>query len=111
MDLGLRIIDVAAMLGVSESTVILWERQRTVPTVRLLPAIVRFLGYDPCPPGVTLAERVRAARRARGLSKAALAQRLGVDEGTVREWEAGKPRRRCGRVAAALGQTLREPPA
>jgi DNA-binding transcriptional regulator YiaG len=107
MDLGLRIIDVAAILGVSKWTMILWEGQRTVPRVRAIPEIIRFLGYDPFPIGPSLPERLRAARRKLGLSQAALAKRLGVDEGTVRDWESSTPRRRSRRTAEALRKFLR----
>jgi len=44
LDLGLRQKDVAEQLGVDEMTINNWERHRTRPIGRLLPAISRFLG-------------------------------------------------------------------
>ncbi len=57
-----------------------------------LQAIAAFLGYDPenvsddTPIGLQLASK----RRRLGFSQKALAERLGIDEGTVRKWERGR---------------------
>ena len=41
-----------------------WERGETEPALAFLPAILRFLGYDPRPEPTTLAERLVAVRHA-----------------------------------------------
>lgn len=94
-ELGLRQKDVARALGVSNSTVLHWEIDRTTPPVRYVPSIIEFLGYDPCPPPKNLGERLQAKRRFLGLSRKRAARLLGVDEGTLARWEAGacEPRR------------------
>lgn len=95
LDLGLLQRDVAGQIGVDLKTLCNWERQRTEPEIRFLPAIFQFLGGDPRPRPSTLSERIWAARTALGLTQEVLARRLGVDPGTVGRWEAGrgKPRK------------------
>jgi transcriptional regulator with XRE-family HTH domain len=55
-----------------------------------LPAIIRFLAYDPLPPAESLPERVRSARSELGLTQREMANRLGVDPCTLRDWENGQ---------------------
>jgi transcriptional regulator with XRE-family HTH domain len=54
-----------------------------------MPALLQFLGYDPLPEPKTLPERLIAKRRAVGWSIREVAQKLGVDPGTWRDWERG----------------------
>lgn len=71
-----------------------WEAGQ-VPFPRHVPAVIEYLGHDPWPEPVDLAQRLRQARLRQGLTMAQAAARLGVSEGTVWWWEAGrKPRRR-----------------
>ena len=56
------------LLGVDKTTVFNWETGRTCPGRRAMPAVVRFLGYDPREVGITVVKspgRPLAARRAR----------------------------------------------
>lgn len=91
LDLGLLQKEVAAEIGVDTSSVYNWENGRTEPEFRHLPAIIRFLGYDPTPEGKTLGQRVRRSRRALGMSQKKLARVLDVDPSTVRSIEADHP--------------------
>jgi transcriptional regulator with XRE-family HTH domain len=90
LDLGLYQAQVAKILGASQATVLNWEKGRTKVTVRHLPAVLRFLEYDPRKLPETLAERLRARRQAEGLSQRELAARLGVDPTTVARLERGR---------------------
>jgi transcriptional regulator with XRE-family HTH domain len=82
--------EAARLIGVSKKTLENWETKRTNPDLRALPGVIAFLGDDPTwAPAVTLGERLRAARRARGLSSRALARQFGVDQSTVLHWERG----------------------
>jgi transcriptional regulator with XRE-family HTH domain len=85
--LGLLQRDVAAQIGVTADTVHNWETGKTVPPIAHMPAVIRFLGYDPGPAPTTLTERMRAYRIRLGLSIAEAALRLGVDEGSWGCWE------------------------
>ena len=49
LDLKLLQKQVADRIGVHELTITNWERNATVPAIRHIPAIIRFLGYDPLP--------------------------------------------------------------
>ena len=89
LELGLRQRDVAERLGSRLSTVLCWEKGTRHPTDRYLPALIRFLGYDPLPAPTGMGGRLRTWRRRQGLSGKAAAKRLGVDEGTLSRWERG----------------------
>ena len=56
------------------------------------PAIAALLGYDlKAPPAdAPLSLRMASKRRRLGLSQKALAESLGIDEGTVGKWERGE---------------------
>jgi len=72
---------------VSEWTVLNWEKGKTEVPVQAIPAITRFLGYDPFPAPRTLSERMQAKRRQMGWSVDEAARQLGVDAGTWGDWE------------------------
>lgn len=86
---------------------LLWEKERCLPTARYYPAIIRFLGYDPFPTPTTLAARIKRQRFRLGLSVKAAAARVGVDEGTFGRWERGEwePRMSGDKVQRFLGET------
>jgi transcriptional regulator with XRE-family HTH domain len=90
LDLKLLQREVGEQIGASGATVHNWERNESTPVVRYLPAIVRFLGYDPLPPAESLPERLRSSRRKLGLTQQEMAERLGVDPCTLRDWENGR---------------------
>ena len=99
--------EVAKQLGVNTWTYILWEQDRSTPTIRYYPGIFAFLGYDPFPAPRTLSEQIASKRRELGLSVKEVAGSLGVDEGTVSRWESGdwKPRKSGRAVQTFLGST------
>src|SRR5712692_6052163 len=77
LDLGLEWKDVAEQIGVDATTVALWSRGRTQPDLRLLPAVIRFLGYDPRPPAEDIGAALKRYRQARGMSQEDLAGQFG----------------------------------
>jgi len=101
---GLRQKDVAGELGANFKTYENWEQEKYEPEIRFLPAVIRFLGYDPSPSPVPLPDRIQAARRRQGISQRELARRLGLYPATVCAWETGKVRR----PVPAPGPALRE---
>jgi len=101
------------LFGVDVTTVTNWERGRTEPAIRCLPAIDRFLGRLQAPPvAASLPGRLREARRRLGLSQARLAALLGVDEGSVAAWERGehRPMRRCRKILEKFLSAARDVP-
>jgi transcriptional regulator with XRE-family HTH domain len=110
LTLGLRQREVAERLGVTTKTYTNWERgvsQRA--TVRSLPEVIRFLGYDPRPAPETFPERLRFAREGRGLSVQGLAALLGIVPSTILAWEKGWRRPgRVGKTARAVAAFLAE---
>lgn len=100
--------EAAKLLGVGAYTVLNWEKNKAAPPIRAIPAIVRFLGYDPFPPPNSLAERLLAKRRQMGWSIKKAARQLGVDEGTWTAWEMGTaaPQERYRATVEAFLQAL-----
>jgi transcriptional regulator with XRE-family HTH domain len=88
--LGITQKEVAKMLGVTQSTLINWEKGRSVPPLLTMSRVVRFLGHDPFPPAPkTLVDRLKAKRRELGWTQKTAARQLGVDPCTWSDWETG----------------------
>ncbi len=86
------------LLGVTSFTVLNWEKGKTEPPIAALPAILRFLGYNPFPEPANLPERLLAIRRQMGWSIKEAARHLGMDERTWGDWERGTTHVRRGSV-------------
>jgi transcriptional regulator with XRE-family HTH domain len=55
-----------------------------------MPAIIRFLGYDPLAEATGWGERLVRRRTTLGMTQKAAAEGLGVDQGTLAKWERGE---------------------
>ncbi len=86
-ELCLRQLDAAKLIGVDEETYWCWEKGRAEPRASSWAGVVRFLGYDPAPPPMSLGERLKAKRRELGISQREASDRLGCDPETVRRYE------------------------
>ncbi len=99
----LTIKEAAKLLGTDERSIINWEKGRTVPKVYRLPAIIRFLGYNPLPKAETLSERLVAKRLERGWSRKAASRYMRIDESTLRG-ETAKAGEKIGMPRHGLGK-------
>lgn len=90
--LGLKMLqrEVAKQLGLNKTSVFNWEANTSTPEIRYMPAIIRFVGYNPLPAANTVAEQLVRQRTSLGLSQKESARGLGVDQGTLAKWEQGK---------------------
>lgn len=96
---GLRRVDLAGQLAVSEETVRLWEHGFVQPSAERLARLIALMSLETAtwstqrepqvelPP---LARRLRAERHARGLTQAAVVQLLAVPQATYAAWETGR---------------------
>ena len=66
-----------------------WEGQHRNPALPIMPAIIRFLGYNPLPEADTLANKLTRYRVSLGITQEALAEKLGIDPCTLARWERG----------------------
>ncbi|MDP2886817.1 MAG: helix-turn-helix transcriptional regulator [Ignavibacteria bacterium] len=84
LELGLFQKDVAQILGVDESTVTNWEKNRTTPMLWALPKIIEFLDYDPSfgDPS-TLGGRLLRYRKYQGMTQKELSKQIGIDPSTI----------------------------
>jgi site-specific DNA recombinase len=80
---------VAKQLDVNEATVHNWETNIAQPRLHFMPAIIRFLGYNPLPPPTPggWGDRLVSCRTALGVSQKELAGQLAVDPCTLARWE------------------------
>lgn len=90
MDEGLTQRGLAERLGVSFTTVLLWEKSQTEPRIKDMPCILQFLGYDPFPEANTLGERMLAYRRRNGLDFKDAAALCKLNWETWMYWKVGK---------------------
>jgi DNA-binding transcriptional regulator YiaG len=77
-------------LGVDKTSVFNWEANTSAPEIRYVPAIIRFLGYNPLPAAKGWGERLVWRRTTQGMTQKEAARGLGVDQGTLARWEQGK---------------------
>jgi len=93
LELGLYQAEVAEILVVTESTVTNWEKNKTDPTLQLLPKIIKFVGYDPMPGDTeNLGEKMLRYRKCRGVSQKELAKQMGIDPTTLSRLERNRGR-------------------
>jgi DNA-binding XRE family transcriptional regulator len=86
---------VAKIIVVDPFTILNWETGAAKPKFRYLPAIIRFLGYNPCPapPNSPIGVRLKARRIELGLSLKQLARKLRLNECTLQKVEAGRSKK------------------
>ena len=92
LDFGLRQRDVAAQLEVNGMTISYWETNRNQPSLRMVPRITAFFGYNPwlkAEANETFGERIVRVRHALGIQQKDLAREIGVDPTTLARWERG----------------------
>lgn len=90
--LGLKMLqrEVAEKLGVDKTSVFNWEANASSPEIRYMPAIIRFLGYNPLPAAEGWAFRLVQSRTILGQSQKEAARQIGVDPDTLARWERGE---------------------
>jgi len=87
IDLGLLQTHVANMLSVSACTVYNWETNRFSPSLPYIPKIIKFIGYVP---SEISTENIKTCRQLLGITQGFLATQIGVDPGTLAQWEMKK---------------------
>ena len=105
LDLGLRQIDAAKMIGCEEMSVVNWEKGRHSPT-RQSPR----QSFNPFQDGDTLAHRFVSRRKELGITQRNFAVELGIDPSTLARWERGE-RKPKGRVATKIEDLTKIRPA
>jgi len=104
LDLGLRQVDVAIVIGCDQATIVNWKHGHRAPRINYLSGVVKFLGFDPFTSGDTMAQRLVNRRKALG-TQAAFAALVGVDPSTLARWERGD-REPAVRFAARVERVL-----
>jgi len=89
LDLGLNQKKAAKLLGCHATSVANWTRGTSAPRLAQWRRLIEFLGYDPRPEPTELSGRLLAFRTRLGMSQECMAERLGVEPGTLGRWERG----------------------
>ncbi len=87
-------------MGVGTDSYANWEKGKTEPVAAKFRPVVEFLGYDPTPGPKTLAERLKAKRRALGVTFSQIARHLGWDPGSLSRYLNGTRRIPPARAAS-----------
>jgi transcriptional regulator with XRE-family HTH domain len=82
--------DVARQIGIDKTSIFNWEANTSQPDLRFMPAVIRFLGYNPLPPANTIGEELVRHRTTLGIIQKDAARQIGVDPGTLARWERGE---------------------
>ena len=98
-ELGLLQREAAERMSIETETYGNWETGNTKPAPAHFRPVVEFLGYDPTPEPKTLAERLKAKRRALGVTFNQVAQHLGWDGATLTRYLNGTWRMPLARAA------------
>jgi transcriptional regulator with XRE-family HTH domain len=106
IDHGLRQEEVAAALGVGKTTICNWEMGHGDVSIRHLPKVLAFLGYDPRRESEHLGDQIRMQRERQGLSQVALAEKLDLNVSTVVAWERGRLRKLFPKVRRRFEEFL-----
>ena len=80
---GLRQIDVAEALDIDPHTVCKWEQGNAIRFPSYYPHIIGWLGYDPFPIPASPGEHLLHSRLRMGLTSREMADRWGIDQGTL----------------------------
>jgi DNA-binding XRE family transcriptional regulator len=88
IELGLLQREAANLLGADPQSVNAWERNYHQPSLRLLPAIIGFLNYNPdaITDEASLGRRIVVRRRELGISQQALAGCWGSTRELYADW-------------------------
>lgn len=90
LDLGLLQIEVAKIIGVTESTIWNWEHG-TEPEIRYMPKIIEFLGYVPFEYNLdNPIDRLRYFKLINGLSYEKLGELMNRDPEQLTDWLSGR---------------------
>jgi len=101
LDLGIRQIDAAKIIGCNEMSVVNWEKGHSNPRINHMAGVIQFLGFNPIRNGNTVAHRLIDHRKALGMTQREFAGRIGVNQSTLARWERGE-REPKGKHAEAI---------
>jgi DNA-binding transcriptional regulator YiaG len=87
--LGLTQREAATLIGVVRDALARWESAGKEPDLRVLPAVIGFLGYDPRPEPANFVQILVYVRGALGLSQSEFGRKVSVPTPTLRAWEQG----------------------
>ncbi|MEW6409673.1 MAG: helix-turn-helix transcriptional regulator [Nitrospirota bacterium] len=107
IDLGLLQIEVARVIGVTESTVWNWEHG-TEPELRYMPKVIEFLGYVPFECSEDPVGQLRYFKLVNGLSYERLGDLMSRDPEQLTDWLSGRHRPNSNNLKAVesfLAQT------
>jgi len=99
--------DVAKQIGITQACLFKWEGNTSTPRMTYMPAVIRFLGYNPLPDVTIFPDKLVRHRNLLGMTQSAAAAHIGVDPCTLARWERGE-REPEGSLASLVDRFLRD---
>ena len=88
---GLSHGEAAEQLGISRHVLWGWTSNRKTVSLKMIPRVIEWLGYDPLPETTSFGTRLRQQRIAAGLSQVELGKLLGIRANSIGEIKRGHP--------------------
>ena len=89
-ELGLYQKDVAKQIGVTTSSIWNWENGWSSVTLRCMPKVIKFLGYNPIPWPDKLVDKLGWYKQVNGLTLEQLGAEMNRDPEQLADWLAGR---------------------
>jgi transcriptional regulator with XRE-family HTH domain len=90
IELGLYQKDVAEQIGVTTSTIWNWENNWSSVTLRCMPKVIEFLGYNPVPWPDNLVDKLGWYKQVKGLTLEQLGAEMNRDPEQLADWLTGR---------------------
>jgi transcriptional regulator with XRE-family HTH domain len=87
---GLTQKQLSTQLGCDHLSLGHWELNQHQPSLKFIPRIIEFLGFDPFPEPTDPVRRLRKFRRQKGLRCEDVAKLVGSDPCSISSWERGE---------------------
>jgi transcriptional regulator with XRE-family HTH domain len=95
---GLTQKQLCTQLGCDHLSLGHWELNQHQPSLKFIPRIVEFLGFDPFPEILDPIQRLRNLRLLKGWRVDVVARLVGVDPSSISSWERGEHQPTRGNV-------------
>jgi len=80
----------STQLGCDDVSLVNWEQNHFQPTLKFIPKIIEFLGFDPFPEAEGLIGRLQKFQKKNGLRADEVSKQIGISACLIPAWERGR---------------------